>query len=89
MYSQGKYIVGELKNNSIMGTSLTALCFNELISHDTFKHMFAEIHGAGFFWVNEAGEVVTTGKSISLGVNGRGEEDAFQIRRVLGLEPTY
>ena len=86
MYSQGKYIVGEIKSN--YGSIMTALCFNETVSHDTFHSLFNEIRSAGFFWVNEDGQIVVTGKSVSLGVDSR-EEDILQIARALGMGETF
>ncbi len=85
LYTKGKYIVGDLVTSDGFEI-LTALLFNEVVQHDTFKHRFTKIYGAGFFHVHED-KVVVYGESISLGVKGRGEPDALQIRRTLGLEP--
>lgn len=91
MFARGKFITGKIKDKH--GPVLTAVCFCELVNHDSFKNSFVEILGAGFFWLDEDVKgnpiVVVQGKSVSLDVESRGEEDAFLIRRVLGLEPQY
>ena len=87
MYNKGKYIVGEIKTE--YGTSVTALCFNEVVSHDTFRNMFTEIYGAGFFSVIDDRKVTAYDKSVSLNVKSRGEQDELQILRALGMGDPY
>lgn len=88
MYSKGKYVVGEIRTE--FGTSMTAVCFNEVVPHSTFKPLFEEILGAGFFGLSDQGEihVHVYGKSVSLGVESR-PQDELQIRRALGLVSEY
>jgi hypothetical protein len=85
--SQAKYIVGEVF--STYGTIPCAICFGESISHDALRPMFAEIYGAGFFFINDEGEVKAYGKSVSLGVESREDKDAKMISKALGLVETY
>jgi len=81
MSSSGKYIVGKLNSGEV-----TALCFNDLVRHDTFKNLFLKIYGAGFFYVNEDGKSVSAvGESISLNVKSREKEDAVEICYALGI----
>lgn len=84
MYTNGKYIVGEVKDG--YGT-VTALCFNDVVSHDTFRNMFTTIYGAGFFGIDDAGKVCAWGNSISLKVESR-DQDILQIERALGFSDT-
>ena len=89
MYSKGKYIVGELHSGFGLGV-LTAVVFNEVASHDTFKNMFDTIYGAGFFTLDPDGpggqiDVFVHGESTSLQVKSRGAADVREIARALGL----
>ena len=90
MYSNGKYIVGEISSEYGLDT-LTAICFNEVVGHKEVAPIFKEIYGAGFFVVeaHEDGELRSRvyGKSIGLGVESRGEKDSKQVDRALGLNP--
>lgn len=87
MYNKGKYIVGELAS-SIGMPVVSAVCFNEVVSHDSFKQLFTEIYSAGFFHVQND-KIVVYGKSVSLNVESNEERDTKQIARALGMAHLY
>ena len=85
--AKAKYITGEAKTD--FGTIATAICFGEVMAHSDFSKMFKEIWGAGFFYIDQTGAVTAYGKSVSLGVESRPEEDAKMIEKALVLNSEY
>ena len=88
MYSQGKYVSGEI------GGLACAVCFTEVIEHAVVGRMFDkdQIWGAGFFYLIEDDEMPSflsaslNGKSVSLGKEV-GPHDLKLVNRALGLDP--
>lgn len=82
IYVKSKYIVGEVRGGGL-GSVLSAVLFNDVVSHDSLRPLFSEIHGAGFFYI-EGGKVNVFGESIALKVKSR-PEDVIWIERTLRL----
>lgn len=85
--SKAKYVTGEVKTD--YGTIATAICFGDVLNHSDFANKFTEIWGAGFFYIDQAGAVTAYGKSVSLGVESRPEQDAKMIEKALVLNSEY
>lgn len=81
IYTRSKYIVGEVRGGGI-GSVTSAVLFNDVVSHDSLRPLFSEIHGAGFFYIDENFKVSVFGTSTSLNVDSR-PEDALWIERTL------
>lgn len=81
--AQSKYVTGEVRSE--YGTVATAICFGNVLTHSQFRHMFKEIWGAGFYYIDETGTIIAYGNSVSLNVNSREIEDAKMIAKALGL----
>lgn len=84
-----KYITGEVKCDGPIGSVATAICFGEILGHSDLKSRFTEIWGAGFFFIDDAGNVVAYGESVSLGVKSREAQDAKMIEKALGFKDEY
>ena len=84
IYTRSKYIVGVIR-----GGVVSAILFNDVLSHDKLRPLFSEIHGAGFFSIRE-GKVTVFGESVSLKTESR-PEDVTWIERTLCIhqEDTY
>lgn len=66
MYSQGKYVTGEIKTDRM--SVLGAIVIPETVPHNSIKDCFEEITGAGFFKFDKD-KVTVFGESTGLGVS--------------------
>ena len=89
MYSEGKYVVGEVRG--MHSAIMSAVLIPETITHSDISGIFETIRSAGFYYINIEGDTDTNhidvtcyGESVSLGVISM-PEDIELVRRTLGL----
>ena len=81
MYYRSKYLI--LK---AFGAIESPFIFSELATHrEVANAIGGDVLGAGFCYINDAGEYVCYGESSSLRTKSREEADAAILNRLLGI----
>ena len=85
--SQLKYVI--LEYNGFCGTETTGIIFNDTLQHSMVGELGDPV-GAGFCWQDDDMRWKVGGKSVSLGIESRGEEDEKILNRIYGPDrPMY
>ena len=85
MFNKGKYVIGTVTESMLAVDA--AILFPETVSHSHIgRTVFrGEVISAGFFSIDDAGNVSVYGESVSLGLSSR-EVDIRFVCNTLGVE---